>query len=159
MKTKKGSLFNLSDLDTDYFRDSQDKIELVSNTNLSKKCEKHLSIVNESFHRFELFRRDKDFNRAIEILKNAYIKTFDLTESNSLKFATFFRSTIYESLESIRNELKSLSRGIIKRKRFQVSYEFAEKVLNELKELNENPKSVKKENKHYIDSYHRRNVS
>lgn len=159
MKTKKGDLFNLSEIDTDYYNDNQEKIELVSNTNLTKKCEKYLIIVNESFHKFDLFRREKDFGRAIEVLKDAYITTFELTESKSLKFAVFFRSTIYESLESIRNELRSLSKGIIRRKRFKTSFELAEMVLNELKILNENYTLVKKENHHYIESYYKRNVS
>jgi hypothetical protein len=85
MKTKKGSLFNLSEIDTDYFKDNQDKIELVSNTNLTKKCERHLTIVNDSFHKFDAFRRDKNFARAIEVLKDAYITTYELTEPKSWK--------------------------------------------------------------------------
>lgn len=161
MKTRMSNLFNLSVLDTNYFSDNQDKIELVSSISLSRKCEKHLSMVNESFHESDFFRRDKDFNRAIEVLKKAYIATFDLTGSDDLKFGEFFRSTIIESVESIHFELRHLSMGLIKRKRFQSSYQMTGNVLNELKELVKNPKPYIKKNdvKHFIENYQKRNVS
>ena len=160
MKTKFSNLFNFSDLDTDYFNDNQNKIELVNNISLTKKCEKHLSLVNDSFHKFDLFRRDKNFGRAIEVLKDAYIATFDLTEASSIKFGEFFRSTILESLISIRSELRYLSNGILKRKRFQSSYQYAGSVLIELNEMSKNKKStVHKENNHFIENYQKRNVS
>jgi len=160
MKTKMSKLFNLSVLDTDYFSDNKDKIELVGDVSLSPKCETHLSMVNESFHKSDLYRRDKDFYRAIEILKVAYIKTFELTDSASIKVGEFFRFTIFESLEIIHDELESLSNGFFSRKRFQSSYSMAGNVLEELKKISQNSNlHIKKDRKHFIENYQKRRVS
>ncbi len=161
MKNKIGKLFNLSTLDTDYFNDGQDKIELVNGEALTKKCSKYLSLVNVSFRESDYFRRDKDFDRAIEALKDAYIATFDLTESTCLRYGQLFRSTILESLENIHAELKYLSKGIIiKRKRFQSSYETAVNTLEELKNMNRGVRfNLKKDKKHFIENYQKKYVS
>lgn len=160
MNNKMEKLFNLSTIDTDYFNREQDKIELVSCEALTKKCNKHLIMVNACFRESDNFRRDKDFGRAIEALKNAYMVTFDLTESSCFSCGELFRSTILDSLENINNELKHLSKGLLKRKRFQSSYQMCADVISELKKMSQNTKLyVKKDKKHFIEDYQKRKVS
>ena len=160
MKTSVNNLFSLTAIDADYYGDNEDKIELLNCDSINKKCQMHLKLVNNSFKISDVCRRDKNFSHAVEVLKSAYITTFELTEPSCIKCGELFRSTISESLENIHSELRKLSGGIIKRKRFQSSYQFADNVLNELKDMDKNPKPrVKKDIKHFIESYQKKNVS
>ena len=160
MNNKMAKLFNLSAIDTEYFNDDQDKIELVSYETITTKCKKHLSLVNAGFRQSEYYRREKDFDRAIEILQNTYVATFELTESSSYEWGEFFRSTILESLENMHNELTHLSKGLLKKKRFISSRNLAADVISQLKKMSQNNKlHVNKDKKHYIENYQKRYVS
>lgn len=121
MKEKMRRLFSLSETDTEYFNDNVDKIELAGGTLENKKCIEHLFLVNNSYHESDKFQRDKDFRNSIETLKKAFNKTFELEESSCIKCAEFFRSTIINSLENIHWELKKMSSGIFRTKRYESS--------------------------------------
>jgi len=135
MKTNKGRLFSLSVVDSDYFNNQQNKIELVSCPRKVMKCKEYLSIINKSYIESEQFRREKDFQRSIETLKSAFYITLDLKEPSCSKCAKIFRSTITESLENIHFELEKMSTGIFRNKRYQASYLKADIVLKEFENL------------------------
>jgi len=108
-----------------------DKIELVSCPLKDILCKGHLSEVNKSYLESEQFLRERDFQRSIETLKNAFYKTTGLVEHPCANCAQLFRSTIIESMVNIHNELSSMTKGIFGNKRYQSSYIKADNALKE----------------------------
>ena len=133
MKNKWRSLFSLSVLESEYFKDNQDMFELVSCPDLGTECTKALSGINASFLASERFWRDKDYQSAIGELKSAYYTTYEIKEASCAGCAELFQSTILKSLENIHEDLRKMNKGIYRKKRYQSSYELATEVLDEFR--------------------------
>ncbi len=129
---KKG-MFSISAKDSEYFKDNQNKIELVNCKSGGKNCKEHLSVINKSFLDSGNYQRSKDYQRSIESLKNAYDLTFELQEASCIRCAELFRSTIIQSMENMHDELHKMSTGLFKTKRFKNSYILAASILKDLK--------------------------
>jgi hypothetical protein len=158
MNTTAKEHHSLAVSDSEYFNDRQDKIELVSCTGGNEtKCKKHLFVLNQNFHNSDDFRREKLFQLSIEELKHAYFKTFELSDKSCLNCAKLFRSTITDSLVSIRDELKSMTSGFFGNKHYELGYHMAEEVLQEFEKaklLNMSP--IKETKERYIESYQKK---
>lgn len=135
MNEKIRKLFSISEIDTEYFNDKVNKIELVNCKLVEKKCTEHIAVVNTRYREFERFHRDKDFQNSIEALKNAFDKTLTIKETSCIKCTELLRSTIIKSLENIHWELEKMSKGIFRATRYQSSYVKVEKVLRECKKI------------------------
>ncbi len=133
MKVKGKRIFSLAETDTEYFNDNQDKIELLDCQLNGKNCKNTLPKINNYFLESDRYYRDKDFQKSIEALKNAFYTTAELQETPCIKCAELFRSTITQSLENIHDELRKMSTGLFRTKRYQLSFKEAEKVLKEFK--------------------------
>jgi len=134
------NLFKLTVLDTDYLNGGQDKIELIGCKQVFKSCDSVISAINESYKEVEQFRYDKDFFRAINTLKDSFYKTFEIQEKSCQGCSNILRSVISDSLENIHDELKSMSTGIFRTKRFQPSYLLAQETLMEFENAVERKK-------------------
>ena len=120
MKPNVKNLFSLSITDTEYFKDMKEKFELVSCPIHERHCEKLRSNLNKSYFDSEQYHISKEYQKSVELLKSAYVRTFELTHPVCANCADFFRSTIEESLINIENEQRKMPRGlfsIIKRQR------------------------------------------
>jgi hypothetical protein len=128
--------FNLfsSKKEIDCTGQTEEKFELVSCPLNGKFCTHTRSQMNEKYAESVEFRKGKDFDKSIDVLKNAYSKTMDLPESPCGACAAFYRSTVVESIENIHKELNGMSKGIFSTNRYQSSCKKAEDVLKELKE-------------------------
>lgn len=133
MKVKGRRLFSLVQTDTEYFNDNQDKIELLDCQQDEKICKNYLPEINNYFHESDMYFRDKQFQKSIEALKNAFYTTEEFRESSCSKCAEFIQSVIIQSLENIHDELRKMSTGLFSTKRYQLSCNEAEKVLKEFK--------------------------
>lgn len=133
MKVKGRNLFSLVQTDTEYFNDNQDKIELLDCQQNEKICKDYLPKINNYFHESDTYFRDKQFQKSIHALKNAFYTTEEFQESSCIKCAEFIRSVIIQSLENIHDELRKMSTGLFSTKRYQLSFKEAEKVLKEFK--------------------------
>ena len=133
MKEKLRRLFSLSEIDTEYFNDKVDKIELVNGKLENRRCVEHLSIFNNSYHESDKFQCNKDFQNSIETLKNAFNKTLEFKAPSCIKCAELLRSTIINSLENIHWELEKMSSGIFRTKRYEYSRLEVEKILREFR--------------------------
>jgi len=123
----------MSEEEGNYFNDNSGFIELVSCPVEEMFCTKHLDFINK---RMKLSRNhwiDKEFPQAIEELKIAFYKTFEINSTTCLLCAELFRSTIVKSLEAIHKDLRLMTKGFIKRKHLISDFELATKVLAELK--------------------------
>lgn len=158
MKTISKRLFKLSALDSEYLNTGQNKIELVGCKYNEKNCESVINAINNGYNEALSFREDKDFPRAINVLKNTFNKTFEIQEAKCLKCSNFFRTVITNNLEDIHGELKKMSTGIFKAKRFIPSYVLASEVLDELNSANKREQMVikKDEKKHQIQHYNKK---
>lgn len=160
MKANIKRLFSLSALDSDYFNNKQDKIELLSCPGKGMICKEHLSVVNKCYVESEHYQREKDYTKSIETLKSAFYKTTELVESPCNKCATVFRSTITESMENLHVELEKMSTGIFGKKRYQSSYIMADTVLREFENFKiSNTIQLKGTKERFIGNYLKRHVS
>ena len=133
MKDKRESRFSLSEEDSDYFNDAENKIELVNCPRGGHNCSEHRAVINKYLLASRKYHVNKDYNRSIEALKVAYNKTTDLQESSCLNCALMFRGLVTQSLENIHDDLHQMAKGLFFRKRFESSYQFAKVVLEEFR--------------------------
>lgn len=152
-------VFSLSVLDTDYFNDMQNKIEIVGCDRNEIICNGHLSSINKYFLESERYRRDKDYPRAIEKLKSAYYITTEIKDKSCLNCSKFFRNTIDESLLHIKDELKKLTSGFFANQYFKPSYLMVDEVLLELEKVPLGDKlKTRKSKEHELNSYPHKSV-
>ena len=160
MRFKKESFFSFSVLDTDYFNDMQNKIEIVGCDRNELVCTGHVAGINKSFLESERYRRDKNYPRAIEKLKSAYYLTAEISDKPCLNCSKFFRSTIIDSLHLIKNELKKLTTGFFANQYYKPSYLLVEEVLQELEKVTLSSKTKAPKSKaHVLNSYPQKSVS
>lgn len=113
---------------------SLNKIELLSCQLEKLKCKEHLKEINANFSNASILHNDKDYLRSIRFLKKAFYKASELKqESTCSKCSSLFRLTIAQSLTNMNNELYSMTHGIFKKKRYELSYIESCNVLNEFK--------------------------
>lgn len=132
-------LFSLAVDEIVYFNSKEDKIELVHCPYDKKECVKQLPDINKYFQESHQSRMDKDYQRAIEALIQAFDITYDIQECSCANCAGLFRSTIISSMKIIRSELKDMTSGWFSNKRFLPAFELA---TSTLKEMNRKMKSM-----------------
>lgn len=128
-------IFNLFSTKKESYLNNEEKkkFELVSCPRNGIYCKNILPALNKCYADFDVLYQDKEYNKSIDALKNAYNKTLELPESPCSNCAANFRSAISDSVENIHCELKSMSEGLFSTNRFHSSYEKAEQVLSEIK--------------------------
>jgi transposase-like protein len=131
MKAKMRDLLSFSETEIKRSDENPEKIELAICPLKEMMCKVHLSSVHKTFLESEKYRREKDFPRTIDTLKNAFNKTTELMGHPCTKCTQLYRSNIIESLESIHEELGKLSKGIFGNKRYKLSYINADNMLRE----------------------------
>jgi hypothetical protein len=131
---KLNGFLSLAKTDAEYFNEKQSKFELLGCPFGGNTCQKHLAVINKNYLDSSRHQRDKNYQRAIELLKNAYYKTDELQKATCLKCADLFRSTITSSLEDIHGQLHKMSTGIFRNKRYHDIYIEAGNLLKEIKE-------------------------
>ena len=126
-------LFSISEEENNYFNDKENFIELVSCPKGEEFCTEHLKFINQKMRLSHAYWVNKNFPQAIEELRKAYCKTAEINSPACIQCADLFRSTIIKSLESTHKDLRSMTSGFMKAKRYKSDFEFATKVLDELK--------------------------
>lgn len=111
------------------------KFELVSCPLNGLYCKNIVAAMNKDYVESEAAHLNKEYDKSLDALKNAYNKTMELPESPCSSCASNFRSAINDSVENIHSELKSMSKGLFSTNRYQSSCEKAEQVLNEFKDI------------------------
>lgn len=119
--------------DSEYFNDSEDKIELTHCEADGVNCKDHLSVINKSYKESDNFLRNKDYKKSIEALERAFEKTFELQQSQCKKCANLFRTTVIQSLEDMHKELKKSTTGLFRAKRYKSDFQLVDKTLTDLK--------------------------
>ncbi len=134
MKANKRDLISLNVTSNEHINGKDfDKIELISCPLLEEECRIHLREFNKSFSESNHYRVEKDFFRSIDTLKIAYYKTNDLNTKHPCSgCARFYRSTIIESLENLKDELTKMTSGFWGNKHYQVSLLKVNKTIQEL---------------------------
>ncbi len=135
MSINKRKSYSLTATDSDYFNDNKDKIEIVSCVNNEVKCKKQLSLINKSYLESEQLRRDKDYPRSIEKLKNAFLKTTELRDLKCQKCTMFFQQTISDSLNEMKGELEKLTTGFFARKYYKPSFTLVSQTILDLEKV------------------------
>lgn len=112
MKTAIKNLFSLSITDTEYFKDRQEKFDLVSCPLQKKFCKRILPAINRDYLMSQEYQLNKEYQKSLELLKDAYNKTQLLAEPACTGCAKFFHATIEQSVEAIKNEQQTMSLGL-----------------------------------------------
>lgn len=120
MKANMRNLFSLSITDDEYFNDKQEKFELESCPKNEMFCKKLLPAINKDYLVSQQFQLDKNYQKSIEALNNAYNKTLLLTEPTCAGCADFFRDTIKQSLLEVKKEQRKMSYGLFNLKRYHI---------------------------------------
>jgi len=160
MKTMTKKQFSFSEEETEYFKEKQSKIEVVSCPRKDKICQEHLLIVNKCYVESEHYFREKNFNSCIDTIKDAFYETAELTDPPCSKCAVFFRSTITASLENMRGEIEKMSSGFFGNKSYQPSCIKAADALNEFKKFElHNSFKTNESNGRFIGNFAEKKVS
>jgi len=111
----------------------KDKIVLLKCPLDGRECRKHVTQINKVFHESTNYRHNKEYQLSIMSLKNAYNKTYELQDASCSKCAHVFRSTIRESLENIKSELKRMTTGFFRKNHYKGSYLLVQNTLENLR--------------------------
>ena len=93
-----------------------DKIVLHKNSKGCVSCTPLLKEINNAFRESELYRHNKEYSMAVQLLKNAYRKTYELEEVVCQGCAAIFRNVIIDFFEAMENELLRTTKGIFRKK-------------------------------------------
>jgi hypothetical protein len=127
---------SISEAEMEQLQNVQDKIELVNCPRKNMICQEQLSVVNKCYVESDQYFRDKDYDRSINVLREAFYKTAELNESPCAKCAHLFRSTIKDSMADIHQDLKKMTSGIFGKKSCIPSCVKAADVLKEFENIN-----------------------
>jgi hypothetical protein len=133
MEEKRKRLFSLLKNDSDYFKNGQNKIELVKCAMGGINCVDHRAVINKNILASRMFLINKDYQRSIEVLKEAYYSTSDLQQTTCINCAKLYRCMVMQTLENIHKELKQMTSGWLFPSRYKSSYELATLVLEEFR--------------------------
>lgn len=117
----------------DFVYNSKDKFELINCPLGGFHCKDNiLPEINRLYRESEFYRINREYQKSIEMLNNAYQQTMELKETSCLKCVGFFQDNITETLEIIQKELNQMSNGIFSTKRYQTAYSKLGVVLNKI---------------------------
>jgi NAD-dependent dihydropyrimidine dehydrogenase PreA subunit len=97
-------------------------------------CVEQLSLINKKMSNSRQYWTNKEFAQAIEELKIAYRKTYEINHSTCIQCADLFRATIRKSMEAIQKDLQDMTSGIFKANRYKPSLELVSTALKEITE-------------------------
>ena len=134
MRGKIMELFSISEKESKYFNDKEGFIEIESCPVGGMICTEQLAFINKKMRISRSHWLNKNFVLAIDELKIAYNKTAEINEPACTQCAALFRTTITKSMEAIHEDLRDMTPGFFRAKRFQSSYELATITLKEFKD-------------------------
>ncbi len=114
--------------------DNSLNIELVRCPLREMLCNVQLATINDNLIESEKYRKEKDFNKSIETLKSAFQRSTELLNHPCTSCVQHLRTKIFESLESINDELAKKSKGFFSRKKNKLSYIKSKSVLKEFEQ-------------------------
>jgi len=112
--------------------DSRDIIELVSCQNDGESCSELRPEINRLLRAARKSRVNKEYRKAIDEIVEAYFLTEQNMADGCRECREFFRETMLNSLNLITAELKKMSSGIFRDKRYREVYQFSAVKLEEL---------------------------
>jgi hypothetical protein len=112
-----------------------DKIVLVNCPHDSTNYKIILFEINLLFHESEQYQMNKEYQYSVMSLKKAFEKTYELILPVEQQCANLFRQTIMESLEIIHQELKRMTKGFFRSRRYERSLMMSEETLKEFKQI------------------------
>ncbi|MGV8095034.1 MAG: hypothetical protein AB2L24_24535 [Mangrovibacterium sp.] len=121
--------------------DSRDIIELVSCQWNGENCSDIRQEINRLLRSARKSRINKEYRKAIDEIVEAYFLTEQNTKDDCQQCLEFFRETMLNSLSLITAELKKMTTGFFRDKRYQEVYLFAAEKTDELAKHHQSKKS------------------
>lgn len=128
-------LFSISEKENKYFDDKHEYIELESCKHDGRICMERRALINHQMRTSRRLWLNKNYQHSIEELKDAFYNTSELDQPSCIQCAQLFRSTITRSMENIHDDLREMTTGFFKIKRFQSNLDLASSILKEFKEV------------------------
>ena len=113
-------------------KDRGDIIDLLGCPREGVKCAELRRSINHLLMVANKSRVNREYRKAIEEIRNAYLHTGQLTAVSCENCMELFRQTMIDSLKHINVELKRMSGGFIGGQRYKEVYFFSSDVLKEL---------------------------
>jgi len=119
--------------DSEYFKENEDTIKLENCPAGGEFCQLQMGFMNKNLLLAHKFVENKEFSRAVTLIKESYESTFDLKEEQCQKCAILFRDSILNILNNIIQDLEAMTKGIFS-KGYQSDLLHAKRVLQFLKD-------------------------
>lgn len=118
---------------------NEEKFELVSCPLGGFHCKDSiLPKINRLYRESDIYRVNREYEKSIELLNEAYQTTLELKQSSCFKCVGFFQNNITETMEIIQKELNQMSKGIFSTRRYQNAYIKLGEILNYMNLYREN---------------------
>ena len=122
MGASRKSRFSFQDAESGDLNQKNDKFKLVSCPRNAVQCRDVLPQVNQLYSESELARINKEYQRSIELLQQAYYKTLELNQPTCVNCVKLFHANIKETLEILHKEIHKNSSRNSRKKRKLVAY-------------------------------------
>lgn len=109
------------------------KFELVGCPVSGIYCSSILPEINALYDEAESAHINKEYQNAVELLKKAYLKTFELNESTCSACVNMFQSSIKNTMVNMQNEVKDMSFSFFCKKQYEPVYR---RLVNCIKKIN-----------------------
>lgn len=116
-----------------YLVPGEEKFQLVNCAVQGAFCKgRILPEINRLYAEAEVYRINKEYQRAIDLLQEANNKTLELTQPACTRCVSFFQYSIKETLGIMEEELHAMSNGFFSNARYQVVYSKLGKILDKM---------------------------
>lgn len=122
MDAKTTNHHSLYDVNSDYTIAKEDKFELMNCSLNGVHCSTVLPEINKLYAESEVYRVNKEYVRAAELLEQAYNKTFELKKTSCATCVDFFQTSIAKTMETMQEEVHQMSLGLFHKKRYEQVY-------------------------------------
>lgn len=113
-----------------------DKFKLVNCANGGIHCKYTvLPVINRLYKESDTYRIDKEYQKSLLMLQQAYDKTLELWESSCSVCVIFLQKSIEETMKELQAELQGMSSGWFATGRFKYVYEKLGQVLRSINGL------------------------
>jgi hypothetical protein len=115
--------------------DSTNSIELEFCNKDGINCEQLRASINENLNSVRQFIEDKQYEKAFNISMHTYKETFNLNQKPCKSCAGIFRSVVYSSVQYAYADLKSMTSGLFKQKKYIPLRDLASDILVEMDKI------------------------
>ncbi len=143
MSFNKKNIFLIENKKSRFVPQKGNKFELVNCSLDGFYCKKDiLPEINKLYEQSDTYRVNREFQKSIDLLNQAYQKTLELKDISCAKCVGFFQNNITETLELIQKELSEMSQGVFSKNRYQFAFSKLGGILHKMNQYKDSKASI-----------------